>query len=172
MTAGEHAAEDTVVHTAAQEQALDAHTRAVSASDAQTAAAAVAGAPQDVGEWGPVVDWPVVAVHVALLPNGKVLAYDSIGDNATETYPVQDTRAATVWDPVTGAQTAVTLATGYNIFCSGLAHLSTDACSSPGATWISSSMASSRPTCFDPYRTCGAAARTWRPGAGIRRSPR
>jgi hypothetical protein len=76
-----------------------------------------------VGEWGPVVDWPVIGVHVALLPNGKVLAYDSIGDNATGTYPVQDHIRATVWDPATGTQTPVTVDTGFNIFCSGLAHL-------------------------------------------------
>lgn len=73
-TAAGHAAEDTVTHTAAQERALDEHTRAATAFAAGTAAAAVAGAPQDVGQWGPVVDWPVVGVHVALLPNGKVLA--------------------------------------------------------------------------------------------------
>ena len=116
-------AEDAVVHTAAQERALDAHTRAVTRRDANAAAAAAAGAPQDVGEWGPVVDWPVVGVHVALLPNGKVLAYDSVGDNATETYPVQDHTRATVWDPATGTQTPVDVDTGFNIFCSGLAHL-------------------------------------------------
>ena len=123
MTAAEHAAEDAVTLTPAQEHALEAHTHAATASAAKAAAAAVAGAPQDVGQWGPVVDWPVVAVHVALLANGKVLAYDSIGDNATETYPVQNTTRATVWDPVTGTQTRVDVDTGYNIFCSGLAHL-------------------------------------------------
>src|SRR4051794_10292135 len=123
MTADEHAAEDLVVHTAGQEQALDAHTRAVSALYATAAAAAAAGAPQDVGAWGPVVDWPVVGVHVALLSNGKVLAYDSIGDRATETYLVQDHTRATVWDPATGTQTRADVLTGYNIFCSGLAHL-------------------------------------------------
>jgi hypothetical protein len=123
MTAADHASEDAVTHTAAQERALDAHTSAVSARDARAAAADVAGAPQDVGEWGPIVDWPVIGVHVALLPNGKVLAYDSIGDNATETYPVQDHTRATVWDPATGTQTPVTVDTGFNIFCSGLAHL-------------------------------------------------
>ena len=122
-TAAGHATEDAVTLTAAQERALDAHTRAVTANDARWAAAVVAGAPQDVGQWGPVVGWPVVGVHVALLPNGKVLAYDSIGDNATETYPVQDHTRATVWDPATGTQTPVDVATGFNIFCSGLAHL-------------------------------------------------
>ena len=69
-----------------------------------------------------MVDWPVVGTHVALLPNGKVLAYDSVGDKATETYPVHDRTRATVWDPQTGTQTPVWLA-GYNVFCSGLAHL-------------------------------------------------
>ena len=122
-TAAGHAAEDAVTLTPTQERALGAHTRAVTRSAVRTAAAAAAGAPQDVGEWGPVVNWPVVGVHVALLPNGKVLAYDSIGDNATETYPVQDHSRATVWDPATGTQTPVDVDTGFNIFCSGLAHL-------------------------------------------------
>jgi Domain of unknown function (DUF1929)/Bacterial Ig domain len=122
-TAEGHAAEDSVTHTAAQERALDEHTRTATAFAASAAAAAVAGGPQDVGQWGPVVDWPVIGVHVALLPNGKVLAYDSIGDNATETYPVQDHTRATVWDPATGVQTPVNVDTGFNVFCSGLAHL-------------------------------------------------
>src|SRR6478609_6651226 len=106
-SAAGHAAEDTVWHTAALERALDTHTRVVTRADANAAEASVAGAPQDVGEWGPVTDWPVIGVHVALLPNGKVLAYDSVGDNATETYPVQDHTRATLWDPVTGSQTPV-----------------------------------------------------------------
>jgi hypothetical protein len=122
-TAAGHAAEDAVVHTSAQERALGAHTRAATKAAASAAAATVAGARQDVGEWGPVVDWPVVGIHVALLPNGKVLAYDSIGDAATETFPVQDHTRATVWDPQTGTQAPVNVDTGYNIFCSGLAHL-------------------------------------------------
>jgi len=122
-TAEGHAAEDSVVLSPLEERAFDAHTRAVSSAASRHAAAAVAAAPQDAGEWGPVVDWPVIGVHVALLPNGKVLAYDSIGDNATETYPVQDHTRATVWDPETGTQTPVNVDTGYNVFCSGLAHL-------------------------------------------------
>ena len=48
-------------------------------------------------------------MHAALLANGKVLAYDSMGDNATETYPVHDHTRATVWDPATGTQTPVTV---------------------------------------------------------------
>ena len=118
-----HQAEDSVVHAAAAEPQLTSRTSQATARDAAVAAAAVTGTEGDVGQWGPVVDWPVVGVHVALLPNGKVLAYDSVGDNATETYPVHDHTRATVWDPATGTQTAVNVETGYNVFCSGLAHL-------------------------------------------------
>ena len=119
-----HIEEDSVPPLApATQRQYERHTSAASAPDAAAAAATVTGDAGQVGQWGPVVDWPVVAVHMALLPNGKVLAYDSMGDNATESYPVQDHTRATVWDPATGAQTPVNVATGYNIFCSGLAHL-------------------------------------------------
>jgi Domain of unknown function (DUF1929)/Bacterial Ig-like domain len=107
----------------AAERRLERHTKATTAADAAAAATMVTGNEGQVGQWGPVVDWPVVAVHAALLANGKVLAYDSIGDNATETYPVQDQTRATVWDPATGTQAPANLNTGFNIFCSGLAHL-------------------------------------------------
>jgi hypothetical protein len=122
-TDAEHVAEDTAVHSAAAEAQLMQRTRAATATDARAAAATAAGAEQDVGQWGPLVDWPAVGVHVALMPNGKVLAYDSVGDRATETYTDHTFTRATVWDPQTGTQTPVTVNTGYNVFCSGLAHL-------------------------------------------------
>src|SRR4051794_20382813 len=119
-----HAAEDAVpANHLANEPRLQRMTNRKTASDAAAAATTVTGTEGDVGQWGPVVNWPVVGVHVALLPNGKVLAYDSVGDNATETYPVQNFSRATVWDPATGVQTPVNVDTGFNIFCSGLAHL-------------------------------------------------
>jgi hypothetical protein len=46
------------------------------------------------GEWTPPFDWPIVAVHMVLLPSGKVL---SIGRNGTPQ----------VWDPATGGFTPV-----------------------------------------------------------------
>ncbi|MFI5025791.1 MAG: galactose oxidase-like domain-containing protein, partial [Solirubrobacterales bacterium] len=118
-----HLVEDTVVHTPAKERRLERRTVAATASDAKAAASKAPGDPAQVGQWGPVVDWPVVGVHVALLPNGKVLAYDSVGDRATETYPVHNFTRATVWDPDTGLHQSATVTTGFNIFCSGLAHL-------------------------------------------------
>jgi hypothetical protein len=123
-TAEGHAAEDaSTPKTVQEERALTRETQVATAADARVAAAAVPGTEGEVGSWSAPVDWPVVGVHVALLPNGKVLAYDSVGDNATETYPVHNTTRATVWDPQTGTQTDVRVGTGFNIFCSGLAHL-------------------------------------------------
>ncbi|MFL5875551.1 MAG: galactose oxidase, partial [Solirubrobacteraceae bacterium] len=118
-----HAAEDAVIHTAAAEQRLNQQTLEASKGPALVAAAATAGTPADIGQWGPVVNWPVVAINAALLPNGRVLAYDSVGDKATETFPGQTFTRATVWDPSGGGQTDVRLNLGYNIFCSGFAHL-------------------------------------------------
>jgi hypothetical protein len=160
-TADGHAAEDAVVHTAAQERTLDKRTRRLSARDARSAAAALAGAPQDVGTWGPVVDWPVVGVHVALLPDGKVLAYDSVGDNATETYPVHDHTRATVWDPATGTQTPVNVDTGFNVFCSGLAHLSDGRLFLAGGNKDSALNGIVQTHLFDP------ATNTWRLGPNM-----
>jgi hypothetical protein len=123
-TAEQHRQEDSVApKTVQQELAMTRQTQAATATDARAAAAAVPGTEGEVGSWSAPVDWPVVGVHVALLPNGKVLAYDSVGDNATESYPVHDHTRATVWDPQTGTQTDVRVTTGFNVFCSGLAHL-------------------------------------------------
>jgi hypothetical protein len=118
-----HAAEDSVVHDSATEARLNSYTRQHSAIEASVAAAAVTPDPGQVGQWGPVVDWPVVGIHEALLPNGKVLAWDSVGDAATESFPNQTFTRATVYDPATGSQTQVNVDTGFNIFCSGFAHL-------------------------------------------------
>src|SRR5947209_9652344 len=101
-TAHGHAAEDNVVLTPSAEAQLSRESTVKNAA-ARAKVATVTGSRGVVGHWGPVVGWPVVAINAALLPNGKVLAYDSIGDKATESYPVQDHTRATVWDPSTGS---------------------------------------------------------------------
>jgi Domain of unknown function (DUF1929) len=118
-----HQAEDDVVHDAATERRLNRETLLRSAAESQEAAVAVAADPGQAGQWGPVVGWPVVGIHVALLPNGKVLAWDSVGDRATETFPVHNFTRATVYDPATGTHTPANVDTGFNLFCAGFAHL-------------------------------------------------
>ena len=118
-----HQAEDAVVHSAATEAELNNGTRLRSAWASQAIAAVLAADPGQVGQWSPVENWPVVGIHAALLPNGKVLAWDSVGDAATEAFPVHNFTRATVYDPSTGIHTPATVDTGYNIFCAGFAHL-------------------------------------------------
>lgn len=62
-----------------------------------------------IGEWGAPFDWPVVAVHLHLLPDGRVLSWGGMGGPQT-------------WNPATGVFTEVPLST--NIFCAGHVFLS------------------------------------------------
>ena len=119
-TVEEHIEEDSVSQAPVEERRLQRQSDMATQRDAKAAQIESAGNPSVVGEWGPSADWPVVGIHVALMPNGTVLAYDSNGD-----YPNDDqsyTRA-TIWDPKTDRHTAVNPNTGINVFCSGLAHL-------------------------------------------------
>jgi hypothetical protein len=82
----------------------------------------VAADPGAAGAWSPVIDTPVVPVFTAVLPNGKVLIWDSVGDKATETYPDHDFTRAMVFNPADDTYKRVDLQ-GSNIFCAGFAHL-------------------------------------------------
>lgn len=75
-----------------------------------------------VGRWSPVYEWPVVGIFAALLPNGKVLAWDSVADAAAETIDVHDHTRAALWDPASNTHTRVDVI-GENIFCAGYSHL-------------------------------------------------
>ena len=61
-----------------------------------------------VGEWSAPFDWPIVAVHLHLLPSGQLLSWGRIGEPR-------------VWDPATGVFTAA--ASASMLFCSGHAFL-------------------------------------------------
>jgi hypothetical protein len=60
------------------------------------------------GEWTPAFPWPVVAVHLHLLPSGRVLSWGRLG-------------VPQLWDPTTGAFTEIPSST--MVFCSGHAFL-------------------------------------------------
>jgi hypothetical protein len=86
------------------------------------AAVAVAADPGQSGSWSPVTATPVVPIFQAVLPNGKLLIWDSVGDNAAETYPDHSFTRAMVWNPTDDTYKRVDLQ-GANIFCAGFAHL-------------------------------------------------
>jgi PA14 domain/Domain of unknown function (DUF1929)/Gylcosyl hydrolase family 115 C-terminal domain/Fibronectin type III domain len=74
------------------------------------------GAPDPratVGEWSATRPWPYKAIHMHMLPTGKVLYYSSY-ENADDPQ---------LWDPATETFVDATHA-GYNIFCTGHAFLS------------------------------------------------
>jgi Domain of unknown function (DUF1929)/Ricin-type beta-trefoil lectin domain len=85
--------------------------------------AKVAADPGVAGTWSPVVDTPVVPVFQAVLPNGKVLIWDSVGDDAAESYPNHNFTRVMLWNPADNTSKRVDLQ-GTNIFCAGFAHLS------------------------------------------------
>jgi hypothetical protein len=82
----------------------------------------VAADPALSGSWSPVTATPVVPVFQAVLPNGKLLIWDSVGDNAAESYPDHSFTRAMVWNPADNTSKRVDLQ-GSNIFCAGFAHL-------------------------------------------------
>ena len=71
---------------------------------------AVTGTPDQIGEWGAVLNWGVQGKHMTLLSNGSVMVW-STGDTAR------------VWDPATG-QFTLTPATFGDLHCAGQTVLS------------------------------------------------
>ena len=80
-----------------------------------------AGAAPDTyqrGAFGPVIGWPLIPIHAALLPDGRLLTYGTDGQgNQTGQFTYD------VWDPSrgTGPTSHLTLpnTTGADTFCSG-----------------------------------------------------
>ena len=126
------------------------HTRSVTAADASAAAAAVAGNEHLVGQWGPVVDWPVVGVHVALMPERQGARVRLRRRQRDRDLPGPRPHARDRWDPATGTQTPVWVDTGSTSSAAASRTSPTGRCSSPAATRTPSSTASCQTHVFDP----------------------
>lgn len=81
--------------------------------------------PSIGGQWSAVYDWPLVAIHAALLPNGNVLAWDATPDDADDNPHTTDnfTTRVTLWDPISNTHRATNNDTDTDLFCAGSAHL-------------------------------------------------
>ena len=89
-----------------------------------SAAPAMQAGPEVVGQWSSVITLPIVAIHMHMLPNGKVLIWQ---DDNNANYNTNGTRlagytVAYVWDVGAGTTTQVDN-TSVNEFCSGHAFL-------------------------------------------------
>lgn len=69
------------------------------------------GTAASVGQWGPDMAWPLVAVHLNVLHNGKLLLWDGW----------QTPTPTEVWDP--GNQSFTTVTNPDGLFCSGTVQL-------------------------------------------------
>jgi galactose oxidase-like protein len=65
------------------------------------------------GVFGPALSWPIVAIHVILLPDGRVMSW-GIAAGANGQLMTYD-----VWDPVSGTHLTLPNKTNDDIFCSG-----------------------------------------------------
>jgi Domain of unknown function (DUF1929)/Ricin-type beta-trefoil lectin domain len=74
------------------------------------------------GAWSSVIPTDVVPIFQAVLPNGKVLMWDSVGDGPTESYTDHSYTRALIWDPNTNSSVRKDVQ-GYNIFCAGYTQL-------------------------------------------------
>ena len=77
-----------------------------------------------MGRWSAVKPWPVIAIHAALLPNGKLLTWGG-GDNTMAPVGSPDAHDGNdtyVWDPMTDTQQLVRNTTT-ELFCAGTAFL-------------------------------------------------
>lgn len=95
------------------------------APSAQSRLAQPLVSPAQGGLWSEVQSWPIVAIHAALLPNGKVLAWDATPDDADDDPHTTDnfTTRVTLWDPITGLHAETNNDTNTDLFCAGSAHL-------------------------------------------------
>ncbi len=73
-----------------------------------------AGSPT-LGKWTAKFAWPHVAIHLIVLPNGKVISWAREAPNAA---PGQGIAPATLWDPAAKTFTDVTY-TAADLFCTG-----------------------------------------------------
>jgi hypothetical protein len=84
----------------------------ISSAISVTVSNATASSTSRIGQWSASSSWPIVAIHTALTPNGRVLAWDGASQNG----------AARVWNPSPNGFTTVNPPD--NIFCAGFTLLS------------------------------------------------
>lgn len=72
------------------------------------------------GSWGPVIDWPMIAISAANLPDGRILTWSS---TETNSFPSnREFTHATVFDPANNSFTPVN-SNFHDMFCAGLSLL-------------------------------------------------
>src|SRR5690606_38477890 len=80
----------------------------------------MSGDPAVIGAWGPVIQWPEIAISAANLPDGRVLTWSSTEIDAFPSYT--QFSHASIFDPTSGSFVPVDN-DFHDMFCAGLATL-------------------------------------------------
>ena len=76
--------------------------------------AAASGPPNQVGKWSAPFDWPVIAMHASLLPDGRVITWDHTFNSSNSL-----SRQSAIWDPSTRTFERDPIDGNKDLFCSG-----------------------------------------------------
>ncbi len=74
--------------------------------------------PATVGQWGPLLSWPFVPVHAAILPDNKLLSWSSHERDSFTQLPYKDSSYTAVYDLDTGVFTEPE-SPPHDMFCAG-----------------------------------------------------
>lgn len=72
--------------------------------------------PENNGQWAPVIDWPLIAIHAMVLPDGRVLSFGT-NENGMQSGAF----VYALWDYRTGTGVALEQTTATDIFCANMA---------------------------------------------------
>jgi hypothetical protein len=101
------------------------------------------------GQWGAVTTWPILPIHVTLMPTGKVLAW---GHDATD-----NTTLATIWDPSTNSFQTTSFSNA-DLFCAGHGLLPDGRVFVAGGHNMADYMGLTNATVFDPTTSAWSSA--------------
>ena len=69
-------------------------------------------APNTTGAWSPVIPWPLIPLHMVLMPDGRVLSFGTKADGTQTGYFIYD-----VWDPAAGLNAGHTTLANLSFGC-------------------------------------------------------
>lgn len=118
--------------------AVDTQGNVSAPSNTATAVTPAAGA-DTIGQVGSIIQWPIVAIHAALTPTGKVLTFQGDFTQGGQQY---------LWDPATNLQKQIPNAAA-DLFCAGQAVLADGRVAVIGGTSTSGGLGIPDVTAFD-----------------------